>query len=374
MGPEWLAEQSQDINSLMIYLWTIRLETSPSFSPACRSSRLAASEACVFGSPMPARDGLLSCRAQPRVDGSFTITQVSLTVGDVSLGPQLSVTGDRAIVSWIDTGGRTAALKFAERTGSGWSVPRMVASGDDWFINWADVPSVVRLADGTLAAHWLKEVDPKIEAYDLNVAFSKDDGRTWSAPVTPHHDGTKSQHGFATLFQAPGAGLGLIWLDGRSIDEASGRDDMSVRSATFDRDGKEIAETWIVDERLRLLSTAVATTWTVRIAAFATAAQTHSRCVGVAPRQRPLDDACVGARRPLADHRVAGERSGHQRPWPGRRRRLDDREGGRRQSVRRVLERRRRLVRRADPPGRCGIAWTRWSRPARGWFSCGVVD
>jgi hypothetical protein len=115
----------------------------------------------------------------------------------------------------------------------------MVASGDDWFINWADVPSVVRLADGTLAAHWLKEIDPKLEAYDLNLAFSKDDGRTWSAPVTPHHDGTKSQHGFATLFQAPGAGLGLIWLDGRAIDEASGRDSMSIRAATFDREGKE---------------------------------------------------------------------------------------------------------------------------------------
>jgi hypothetical protein len=212
--------------------------------------------------------GLASCRAQPRVDGSLTITPVPLTVGDVSLGPQLSVTGDRAIVSWIDTGGRTAALKFAERTGSGWSVPRMVASGDDWFINWADVPSVVRLADGTLAAHWLKEVDPKIDAYDLNVAFSKDDGRTWSAPVTPHHDGTKSQHGFATLFQAPGAGLGLIWLDGRSIDEASGRDDMSVRSATFDRDGKEIAET-IVDERAcDCCPTAVAITSDGPIAAF----------------------------------------------------------------------------------------------------------
>ncbi len=212
--------------------------------------------------------GLASCRAQPRVDGLFTITPVPLSVGDVSLGPQLSVTGDRAIVSWIDTGGRTAALKFAERTESGWSDPHLVASGDDWFINWADVPSVVRLADGTLAAHWLKELDPRIEAYDLNIAFSKDDGRTWSAPVTPHHDGTKSQHGFATLFQAPGAGLGLIWLDGRTIDEASGRDSMSVRAATFDREGKEIAET-IVDERVcDCCPTAAAMTADGPIAAF----------------------------------------------------------------------------------------------------------
>jgi hypothetical protein len=212
--------------------------------------------------------GLASCRAKSPADRLFTIEPLTLGVGDVSLGPQLSVTGDRAIVSWIDTGGTTATLKFAERTGSGWSDPRTVASGDDWFINWADVPSVVRLADGTLAAHWLKNVDPAIEAYDVNIAFSRDDGRTWSAPATPHHDGTKTQHGFATLFQSPDAGLGVVWLDGRTIDEASGRDSMSVRAATFDRDGKEIAET-IVDERVcDCCPTAAAITSDGPIAAF----------------------------------------------------------------------------------------------------------
>jgi hypothetical protein len=41
-------------------------------------------------------------------------------------------------------------LRFAERTATGWSEPRTVASGADWFVNWADVPSVIRLANGTL--------------------------------------------------------------------------------------------------------------------------------------------------------------------------------------------------------------------------------
>jgi hypothetical protein len=211
---------------------------------------------------------LASCRANPPVDRPLAIQPLALGVGDVSLAPQLSVTGERAIVSWIDTGGTTTTLKFAERTGNGWSDPRAVASGNDWFINWADVPSVVRLADGTLAAHWLKEVDPAAEAYDVNIAFSKDDGRTWSAPVSPHHDGTKTQHGFATLFQAPGAGLGLIWLDGRAVDEAAGHDSMGLRAATFDRDGKEIAES-LVDERVcDCCPTAAALTSDGPIAAF----------------------------------------------------------------------------------------------------------
>jgi hypothetical protein len=60
-----------------------------------------------------------------------------------------------------------------------------VASGTDWFVSWADVPSVSRLADGTLVAQWLKNVDPSIEAYDLRLSTSHDNGRTWTTPFSP---------------------------------------------------------------------------------------------------------------------------------------------------------------------------------------------
>ena len=85
-------------------------------------------------------------------------------------------------------------------------------------VNAADVPSVRALAGGTLVAHWMQENGPDPEAYNLRLAWSTDSGATWSKPVSPHHDGTKTQHGFASLFQAPGAGLGLVWLDGRAAD------------------------------------------------------------------------------------------------------------------------------------------------------------
>ena len=164
-----------------------------------------------------------------------------------SAQPQLSAANGAAILSWIERQGQTAALKFAERTAAGWSEARVVASGTDWFVNWADVPSVIRLDDGTLAAHWLQKSGPGTYAYDVRLAFSADRGRTWSASVTPHHDGTKTEHGFASLFQMPGAGLGLIWLDGRAMksDHAGhgGSGDMSVRVTSFGRDGTQGAET-----------------------------------------------------------------------------------------------------------------------------------
>src|SRR5262249_46893457 len=100
------------------------------------------------------------------------------------------------------------------------------------------------LDDGTLAAHWMQSNSPDPEAYDLRIAWSKDGGATWSPAVSPHHDGTKTQHGFASLFQAPGAGLGLVWLDGRATDpdapNATGN--MSLRSATFSREGKQLRD------------------------------------------------------------------------------------------------------------------------------------
>jgi len=146
-----------------------------------------------------------------------TMVPVTAPSGVNSAQPQMTVSPRGILLSWIERAGTRATLKFAERTPTGWSPATTVAAGDDWFVNWADVPSVLRLDDGTLAAHWLQKSGAETYAYDVRLAHSKDDGRTWSASFTPHHDGTKREHGFASLFQMPGAGLGLIWLDGRAM-------------------------------------------------------------------------------------------------------------------------------------------------------------
>ena len=141
-----------------------------------------------------------------------------------------------------------------------------VASGDDWFVNSADVPSVIRLDDGALAAHWLQNAEGGEEAYDLRLAFSKDGGKTWTAPVSPHHDGTKTEHGFASLFQAPGAGLGLVWLDGRAVVKEN--DNMSLRAAVFDHEGAQLSELLLDDRVCDCCPTAAAITSDGPIVAF----------------------------------------------------------------------------------------------------------
>ena len=201
---------------------------------------------------MSAGLGAVSAMQSPTgtwADWRPTIAPVTAPTGPSSAQPQMTVSPRGILLSWIEQASTRATLKFAERTPSGWSPATTVAAGDDWFVNWADLPSVLRLDNGTLAAHWLQKSGPETYAYDVRLAYSKDEGQTWSPSFTPHHDGTKREHGFASLFQMPGAGLGLIWLDGRGMGSAEGHDAhgategaMSVRFGTFDTAWKQTSE------------------------------------------------------------------------------------------------------------------------------------
>ena len=180
------------------------------------------------------------------VSWTLRLEPLATPAGDASAQPQLTASKDRVILSWLENLGSQTTLKFSERTASGWSDAKAVTWGDDFFANWADVPSVLRLSDRTIVAHWLQRSGPAATSYDIRLARSTDDGRTWSSPFSPHHDGTKTQHGFASLFDT-GGGFGLIWLDGRLMTPGVGPDDegtgdMGLRSARFDRDGKQLQE------------------------------------------------------------------------------------------------------------------------------------
>jgi hypothetical protein len=198
----------------------------------------------------------------PIADWAMAPEPVASPAGENTTEPQFTTEGSRTILSWLEVAGTHAMLKFAERTRSGWSDVRTAAEGNDLMVNSADVPSVRLLADGTLIAHWLQEDGPDPESYKLQLSRSKDAGRTWSAPVTPHHDTVQTQHGFASLFQSPGAGLGLVWLDGRTIkpDQPEGAGNMALRAAIFDINGNERPEMVVASRVCECCPTAAAAT------------------------------------------------------------------------------------------------------------------
>jgi hypothetical protein len=108
-----------------------------------------------------------------------------------SAEPHLSRAADGTVVlSWLEPFGSGESLRYSVLQQDAWSVPTTVASGDDWFVNWADFPSVVKIGQGLWAAHWLQKRPGGAYAYDVSIALSQDDGRTWGNAITPHTDGT----------------------------------------------------------------------------------------------------------------------------------------------------------------------------------------
>jgi len=189
----------------------------------------------------------------PAAPANWTATVEPLTspAATSTTEPQLARQGNRTILSWLELAGTHTTLKFAERTSTGWSEALAAASGEDFMVNSSDVPSVRPLSNGTIAAHWLQQDGPDPESYKLRLSWSKDGGRTWSAPLSPHRDRVQTQHGFASLFELPGAGLGVVWLDGRTIkpDAPEGVGNMALRAATFDAAGTPRGEV-VVDSRV----------------------------------------------------------------------------------------------------------------------------
>jgi hypothetical protein len=189
--------------------------------------------------------------APPDGDLAMTVEPLASPAGANSAEPAMTTERGRTILSWVELAGTHTSLKFAERTGSGWTDVQTAASGDNFMVNSSDVPWLRRLADNSLVAAWLETDGPDPEAYTLQLSWSKDEGRTWSRPIKPHRDRVQTQHGFASLFQVRGAGLGLVWLDGRAIapDAPEGAGNMALRAATFDAAGTPLKEV-VVDARV----------------------------------------------------------------------------------------------------------------------------
>ena len=182
----------------------------------------------------------------------------SPVTGD-SREPDLTSTPDgRLILSWIEKlDAKRYALRTAVRDQRGWSATRTVARGDNWFINWADFPSVIGLNDGSLAAHWLVKSGRGTYAYDVNIAMSNDGGKTWTKPLVPHLDQTQTEHGFVSLVPLRDGRLGAIWVDGRNTKDMKAEHDedkplsanMTLRYAAIDASGK-ISDEVELDDRI----------------------------------------------------------------------------------------------------------------------------
>ncbi len=173
--------------------------------------------------------------------------------------PGLSLGPDGApVLSWVEDTPTGHRLAYSVLDGEVWRERSIVVEGAGWFVNWADVPSVIPLSETLWAAHWLISQPGGMYAYDIALSLSADGGRTWTAPVRPHDDATPTEHGFVSLWPATlpdgGSGVGMVWLDGREMlldPAAGGAHDprTTLRYGLFDPHGDRVAA-GLVDDRV----------------------------------------------------------------------------------------------------------------------------
>jgi hypothetical protein len=206
---------------------------------------------------MARREGDQS-RIKSRITENLIIRPTQSPAGVDSREPEMNATPDgRIVMSWVERLGPTRyALRVAVRDANAWSETRTVSEGDNWFINWADFPSVIALRDGSLAAHWLVKSGSSTYAYDVNIARSNDGGKTWTTPIVPHTDKTQTEHGFVSLLSLPDGRAGAVWLDGRNMKNINDEDEhapspesMTLRYAAIDANGK-LSDEAQLDERV----------------------------------------------------------------------------------------------------------------------------
>ena len=173
-------------------------------------------------------------------------------------------------LSWIEYEDDTmVSLLLSELVNDQWSAPLTIASGSNWFVNWADFPSVVSYpgGNGLLAAHWLQKNGEGTFDYEIRISQSSDGGKSWSESFPLHKDGVIAEHGFVSLLPLTGNRIFATWLDGRNsvTSDHSHLDNndhgsMSLRVAEFDISGNLYNEVEIDDRVCECCQTSAANT------------------------------------------------------------------------------------------------------------------
>lgn len=162
--------------------------------------------------------------------------------GPGSMAVNLAASGDTVLLSWLEppTPKTTPsdenavwAFRFSRLEGGAWTAPTTIATDADFFLNWADIPSLVDAGGGRLLAHWAIKTGSM--AYDIGLAGSQDGGTTWKHLGKLNEDATPSEHGFVSLLADRGE-VRAFWLDGR--ERKGQRGAQALRTAAVgDRSG-----------------------------------------------------------------------------------------------------------------------------------------
>ncbi len=160
-------------------------------------------------------------------------------------------------LSWVEyINDSTDVLQYAELKNNEWTNPQEISRGSDWFVNWADFPSLCKSGDN-LAAQWLQKSASGVYDYDVRISINENKSK-WSESFIPHRDSIPSEHGFVTMLPLENGRFFATWLDGRNT-KGEGHGDhghghgtggaMTLRTAEFNSKG-ELKNEFELDNRV----------------------------------------------------------------------------------------------------------------------------
>ena len=148
-------------------------------------------------------------------------------------------------LSWISSKEENiASLNYSQYKEGRWIKPQVIASGSDWFVNWADFPAHAINQDLIITSH-LKKSASGTYTYDVILNLQKLSGEKIRENFLLNTDGVKAEHGFVSIMANNEKGFFITWLDGRNTIEKKLEGDhkpMTIRFAEITDKGDVIKE------------------------------------------------------------------------------------------------------------------------------------
>ena len=130
--------------------------------------------------------------------------------------PNLVSSNGSLTLSWISSKEENkASLNYSRYMEGRWIKPQVIASGSDWFINWADFPAHAINQDLIITSH-LKKSASGTYTYDVILNLQKLSGEKIRENFLLNTDGVKAEHGFVSIMANNEKGFFITWLDGRN--------------------------------------------------------------------------------------------------------------------------------------------------------------
>ena len=144
------------------------------------------------------------------------IQEIPFSYENSNAQPNLVSYNGSLSLSWISSKEENKAfLNYSQYKKGRWIKPQVIASGSDWFVNWADFPAHAINQDLIITSH-LKKSASGTYTYDVILNLQKLSGEKIRENFLLNTDGVKAEHGFVSIMANNEKGFFITWLDGRN--------------------------------------------------------------------------------------------------------------------------------------------------------------